>query len=47
MKSREIREIPKFREIQENVGKFSPGKFREILPRIFLHFQGMKLMLQP
>ena len=37
----EIREIP------ENVGKFSPGKFREIFPRIFLHFQGMQHMLQP
>jgi hypothetical protein len=40
-------EIPKFREIRENVGKFSPGKFREIFPRIFLYFQGMKHILQP
>ena len=37
-------EIP---EICENVGKFSPGKFREIFPRIFLYFPGMKHMLQP
>ena len=47
MKFREIREIPKFREIVKNVGKFSPGKFREIFPRIFRDFQGMKLTLQP
>ena len=32
-------EIPKFREIQETVGKFSPGKFREIFPRIFRDFK--------
>ena len=42
-----FREFPKFRETWENVGKFSPGKFREIFPRIFRDFQGMKLMLQP
>ena len=43
-KLQEISEIP---EIPENVGKFSPGKFREIFPRIFLYFRGMKLTLQP
>ena len=47
----------KFQEIsEENFGKmsgnFSDEKFREeifpeIFPRIFLHFQGMKHMLQP
>ena len=42
-----FREIPTFQEIPENVGKFSPGKFREIFPRIFLYFRGMKHMLQP
>ena len=46
-KFRETPEIPKFREIQKNVGKFAPGKFREIFPRIFRDFQGMKHMLQP
>ena len=43
----EIQEITKFREIVKNVGKFSQGKFPEIFPRIFLHFQVMKRMLQP
>ena len=42
----EIPEISKFREIPENVGEFSPRKLREIFPRIFLHFQEMKHMLQ-
>ena len=41
-----FREIPKFREIVKTIGKFSPGKFREIFPRIFRDFQGMKHMLQ-
>ena len=42
-----FQEILKFWEIRENVGKLSPRKLREIFPRIFLHFPGMKLMLQP
>ena len=44
---REISGNSEIRETRENVGKFSPGKFREIFLRIFLHFPGMTLLLQP
>ena len=42
-----FQEIPKFREIPENPGNFSPGKFREVFPRIFLYFTGTNPMLHP